>query len=407
MLTEPLDLLVTDLDCLLTMNPPWGEGPLGQISGGAVGFRAGRVAYLGPAEAAPPAVVVRTVPGGIALPGLVDCHTHSLFAGSRADEFRRRLAGEPYTAILEAGGGILSTVRATRAASDAELAELLHARLEGMLALGVTTVEVKTGYGLDEAHELRHLRLLAGTRWATRVVPTWLGAHAVPAEHRADRGAYLRLLDRVLPQVVGLAEAVDVYCDRGAFTLGEARALLERGLALGLTGRIHAEQVAHTGAAALAGELGLASADHLERIDAAGIASMAAGGTTAVLLPAAMLYMRDTPPPTAALRAAGVPMAVGTDFNPGSSPARDLWACATLACLTLGLSVEEALLGITAHAGRALGRPELGRLALGGPGDLAVLFPPPGEPPDPAVLVQYLGGHAAALVVRDGEVELG
>lgn len=406
--TEPAELLVTDIDCLLTLNPPWGEGPLGRVEHAAVGFRAGRVSYLGPAESAPPALEVRAVRGAIALPGLVDCHTHSLFAGSRADEFRRKLAGESYTSILEAGGGILSTVQATRAAPDEALAALLHERLEDMLSRGVTTVEVKTGYALDEEHELRHLRLLRGRRWATRVVPTFLGAHAIPSEFRADRAAYVRLLlDRVLPQAAELAEAVDVYCDRGAFTLAETRQLLERGLGLGLSGRVHAEQVEHTGAAALAGELGLCSADHLERVDAAGVAAMARGGTTAVLLPAAMLYLRDVSPPVGLLRAAGVPMAIATDFNPGSSPARDLWACATLACLTMGLTVEEALLGITRHAGMALGRPDLGRLFLGGPGDLAVMFPPPGEPPDPAVLVQYLGGHAAALVVRDGAVELG
>ena len=371
----------------------------------AVGFDEDRVVYVGPSEGAPEAAEVLDGRGCIGLPGLVDCHTHSLFAGSRATEFQRRLAGEDYSAILEAGGGILGTVRATRAASDEELAASLEARLQDFLEQGVTTVEVKTGYALSTEQELRCLRLMASRAWPTRLLPTFLGAHTVPAEWRPDRGGYVdHLVEEMLPAVAPYADCIDVYCDRGAFTLDEARRILAAGQAAGLVGRIHAEQVAHTGAAELAAELGCSSADHLERISPEGIAAMARAGTVAVLLPGARLYLRDPAPPTAALRAAGVPMAVATDFNPGTSPLRSLLGAATLSCTDMGLSVEEALLGITRNAGRALGRTELGWIGAGSAADLALFRPPPGEPCEHAVLVQYLGGHRAHAVLRAGRV---
>lgn len=397
-------LLVRDIPQVLTLDPAVGTGRLGVIQDGAVLFQEGRVAWVGPSSEAPGADRVEDGSGCIGLPGLVDCHTHSLFAGSRADEFRRRLEGASYTEILEAGGGILSTVRATVAATDAELTETLTARLQDFLTRGVTTVEVKTGYALERTAELRCLRLLRDGDWPVRVRRTWLGAHTIPAEHRADRQAWVAHLLGTVPQAAQLAEMVDVYCDAGAFTLDETRAILEAGIAAGLVGRVHAEQVTHTGAAALAGELGCASADHLEQIDADGIAAMAAGGTVAVLLPGAMTYLGDPPPPVAALREAGVPLAVATDFNPGSSPVRDLWSCATLACLKLGLTPEEAIAGVTRVAGQALALPETGWLGAGSAGDLVLVRPPPGEPCHWPVLVQYLGGHSAALVVRDGRV---
>lgn len=338
--------------------------------------------------------------GAIGVPGLVDCHTHTTFAGSRADDFTRRLAGETYAQILEAGGGIHSTVRATRLTSEAELTRLTRARFTAMAAQGVTTVEVKSGYGLHLEPELRMLRAARAAAGPVRVELTYL-AHVLPPE--VDRAAYVdAVVGEHLPAVVGLASAVDVYCDRGAFTLAEARRILEGAKALGLRLRVHAEQIDHTGVAALAAGLGATSADHLERLDDDGIAAMARAGTVAVLLPAAMLYLRDVAPPVAKLRAAGVPLAVATDFNPGSSPAPDLWAAATLACLTMGLTVEEALGGITRVAARALGRPELGRVEVGAIADLALVRPPPGEPADVRVLVQYLGGHRAERVVRAG-----
>ncbi len=358
------------------------------------------VAWVGSTAEAPPADVIHDMRGLVGVPGLVDPHTHTVFAGSRAGDFERRLAGESYTAILEAGGGIHSTVRATRAASEEELTELARARIAHMRAAGVTTVEIKSGYGLTPEHEARMLRAARAAAGPSTVVTTFLGAHARPPGHA-------RYVDEVVgPQLEAClpwADGIDVYCDRGAFTLEEARRVLEAGRAAGLDVRIHAEQVAFTGAARLAAELGARSADHLERIDADGIAAMASSGTVAVLLPGAMLYLRDPSPPVAALRAAGVRMAIGTDFNPGSSPVRDLLTCATLACLTMGLTVREALAGVTSCAADALNRPRLGRLAPGSQADVAAFRPPPGEPAEARVLVQYLGGHRAEHVYIRGK----
>jgi imidazolonepropionase len=238
-----------------------------------------------------------------------------------------------------------------------------------------------------------------------RVVTTFLGAHAVPEELRGNRNAYVRqVIDEQLPRCAPLADCIDVYCDRGAFTLDEAVEILTAGRARGLGVRAHAEQVEHTGIAEAAAALGATSVDHLERIDDRGIAAMAAHGTVAGLLPAAQVYLRDVSPPVAKLREAGVAMAVGTDLNPGTSPLRDLWIAATLATIVQGLTIPEAVLGITRNAGKALGRADLGWLGEGSVADLAVFRPPPGEPPAVESLVQFLGDHRAALVVRDGRV---
>ncbi len=361
-----------------------------------------RVAWVGAESALPVAYAgasARRYPGCVALPGLVDPHTHTTFAGSRAMDFERRLAGESYASILEAGGGIHSTVRATRAADEATLVALTRARLAGMLAGGVTTVEIKSGYGLDVEAEARILRAARAAAGPVEVTTTFLGAHARPV----GRPDYVdEVVGPMLAACAPLADAIDVYCDRGAFTLEEARRVLEAGRAAGLGLRVHAEQVAFTGAARMAAELGAWSADHLERLDGDGARAMADAGTVAVLLPGAMLYLRDSAPPVATLRAAGVRMAVGTDFNPGSSPVRDLLGCATLACLTMGLDVPEALASVTLHAAAAIGRADLGRLEAGASADLAVFRPPPGEPAELRVLIQYLGGHRAHAVWKRG-----
>lgn len=400
-----LDLLVHHVACLLTLVPTLGEGALGRVDDGAVGFRAGRVAWVGPSSAAPDAREVVEGAGCVGLPGLVDCHTHALWAGSRAGEWSRRLAGESYLDIAQAGGGILSTVRATRQASDEVLAELLESRLRRSLEQGVTTVEVKTGYGLDAHHELRHLALLARGGWPVTVLPTLLAAHTVPPEWRHDPDGWVSVVvDDLIPGAVGHAHAVDVYCDAGAFTLAQAQRVLGAGRAAGLVGRVHAEQIAHTGITQVAASLGCASADHLERVDDAGIEAMARAGTVAVMLPGSMLTLRDVSPPVAAMREAGVAFAVGTDLNPGTSPFRDLWACATLAVLTMGLTPDEAVAGITREAARAAGVPDRGWLGPGAAGDLALFRPPPGDPPDVAALLATCGGHRAALVVREGRV---
>ena len=398
------DVVVRGLPLLLTMDTDR-PGPLGAVTDAAVAVVDGRVAWVGADADAPSATREIDGSGLIALPGLVDCHTHAVWAGSRSDEFERRLAGETYASILEGGGGILSTVRATRAADDETLVRLCAARLARMRENGVTTVEVKGGYGLDPVNEPRMLRcaVLAGQRADVWVVPTFLGAHAIPPEYRADRAAYVRqIIDEQLPAVLGVAEAIDAFVDRGAFTLDEGIAILTAGRAAGLRVRIHAEQIVHTGIAAAAAALGALSADHLERLDDAGIAAMARSGTVAVLLPAAMLYLHDPSPPIPAMRAAGVRFAVATDLNPGSSPVSDLWMCATLACVTMGLTVDEALRGITVNAAAAIGHADRGVIRVGAVGDLILVEPPPGEPLAAASLVQHIGGSRVRTVIRGG-----
>lgn len=385
---------IDDITTLLTMDPTLGEGPLGRLDAAAVVLEHGRVIHVGPAGSGPEGDVVHDGRGRLVMPALVDMHTHAVWAGSRAVEFARRLAGEDYTAILEAGGGILSTVRATRAAEEATLVDLCAQRLRRMRARGVCAVEVKSGYGLDPATEARLLRAAraAGAQAGLVVRTTFLGAHAVPAEWRPDRAGYVQhVIDEQLPGVVGLADYIDVYVDRGAFTLDEGARILAAGGAHGLGVRVHAEQVAHTGAAAMAAELGAVSADHLEQLDEAGVAAMAAHGTIAGLLPGAMLYLRDPSPPVALLREAGVRLAVATDLNPGTSPIDDLWTCATLACVTMRLTVDEALLGITAVAADALQLADHGRIRLGSRGPVLSIRPPAGEPAEPGVLIQHLG----------------
>lgn len=395
------DLVVRHIRNLYTMAP--GTPGLGRIEDAAVAFTGGAVSYTGPTAGAPDAAASINATGLVGLPGLVDCHTHTVWAGSRADEFQQRLAGTPYTQILEAGGGILSTVRHTRAASEDALASIARQRLARMRARGVTTVEIKSGYGLSPAAEARCLAAARQCSDTVRVLTTFLGAHAVPAEWRPDRAGYVRhVIEEQLPACAPLADAIDVYCDQGAFTLEEARAVLEAGRALGLTLHIHAEQIGYTGSAEMAAGLGAASADHLERLDAAGAAAMAQAGTVAVMLPGAQLYLRDTSPPTQLLRDAGVRMAVASDFNPGTSPVVDLWSCATLACILQGLTVEEAALGITRHAGLALGRPELGWLGTGSAADLVLMRPPAGEPAEIASLIQHMGGGVVQAVIQDG-----
>ncbi len=399
------ELLVHGIDRLCTCAPD--RADLGAIESASVAFADGELLWLGPAAHAPEADEVIDAGGLIGLPGLVDCHTHAVWAGSRAGEFRQRLAGVPYADILEAGGGILSTVQATRRADRDALAFWARSRLLGLRAHGVTTAEVKSGYGLSPADEEKLLDAAWDCRDTVRVVPTFLGAHTIPAAFRGVglRDAYVRqVIEEQLPRCAELADFVDVYCDRGAFDLDESIAILEAGKALGLGIRAHAEQVSHTGIAAAAAALGASCVDHLERLDDAGVAAMAAHGTVAVLLPGAQLYLRDSAPPVAALRAAGVPLAVATDLNPGSSPVHDPWTVATLGCLLQGLTVEEAVLGLTRNAGRALARPELGWLGPGSVADLALFAPPPGEPAHEASLVQHMGAHRALLVVRDGVV---
>jgi imidazolonepropionase len=337
----------------------------------AVSVRGGVIAWVGPDDRVP--WTITDAPeldagGACVLPGFVDPHTHALWAGSRAGEYAARLAGQPYD-----GGGIASTVAATTAATDDELLDLAAARLWRMAANGTTTVEVKTGYGLDPDAELRLLGLVRrlADRVPLRVEPTLL-AHVVPAG--ADRPPHVEALAAALPAAAAAgARWVDVFCDRGAFTVDEARTLLTAGAAAGLGGRLHAEQLSHTGAATLAAECGCASADHLEHVDEAGAKAMAAAGVTAVLLPTATLTTGGSWDNARILRDAGVTLALGTDCNPGTSWCESVPYALQLAGPLLGLTVPEALRAATVGGAAALRRPDLGVLKLNAPGDLILL----------------------------------
>lgn len=361
---------------LATLDSP----DLGIIRHGALAARDGRITWVGPACALPTGLRAdREIDGGgrWITPGLIDCHTHLVHAGNRAGEFKQRLEGVSYADIARAGGGILATVRATRAAAaDALLAQSLP-RLDALLAEGVTTVEIKSGYGLDWPSERKQLDVIArlGQCRAVNVVPTFLGAHAVPPGREAQD--YVdELCTRMIPAVAAerLAEAVDVFCEDIAFTPAQARQVLEAARAHGLQTKIHAEQLSNQHGAELAAGLGALSADHVERLDATGIAAMARAGTVAVLLPGAYYFTRDTHlPPVAALRAAGVAIALATDCNPGTSPLTSPLLAMNMGATLFRLTVTECLAGFTREAARALGRGDrVGRLRAGFDCDLAI-----------------------------------
>eukprot|EP01060_Flectonema_neradi_P002000 TRINITY_DN1120_c6_g1_i1.p1 TRINITY_DN1120_c6_g1~~TRINITY_DN1120_c6_g1_i1.p1 ORF type:complete len:414 (+),score=98.30 TRINITY_DN1120_c6_g1_i1:73-1314(+) len=396
-------LTVHNISSLYTMDSNVGEGELGLLHNAAVAFEGNKVVYVGPTEGAPKSDEMVNGEGMVGVPGLVDCHTHTVYAGSRADEFGRRLAGATYSEILEQGGGILSTVRSTREASEEELTSLARARVTRMLKKGVTTVEIKSGYGLTPEDELKMLKAAKGCSDIVNVKTTFLGAHTTPAEFRQNQPAYVdQVVNEQLPLAAPYADAIDVFCDKGAFTLEEGIRILTAGKNLGLKIKAHSEQIIHTGISKAASQLGAMSVDHLERLTDDDIAAMKAAGTVAVVLPGAQVYLKDTSPPVERLRAAGVPMAVATDLNPGSSPIHDLWSCATLSCIVQGLTMNEALLGITKHAGVALGDTSLGWLGVGSAADMSLQLPPPGEEPIMQSLIQHISGHDTPLVVRNG-----
>ena len=395
------DILIHNISNLYTMT---GE-EMGRQSNASIAFKNGRIYYIGPSKHAPSAEIVFQGERCVGLPGLVDCHTHAVWAGSRADEFQKRLAGASYSDILQSGGGILNTVQQTRAASLEELTASCRARLISMLINGITTVEVKSGYGLNPQTEERLLQAIHNAAGPMNVVPTFLGAHAIPREYRENREAYVQqIITEQLPICAPYAKAIDVYCDIGAFTLEESVRILAAGQKEGLRIRAHAEQVTHTGIAGAAAKMGATCVDHLEHLSAADIAEMAEHNTVAVLLPGAQLYLRDTPPPIAKIREAGVAMAIATDLNPGSSPVHDLWTCATLSCLLQGTTVQEAVLGITKNAGRALGEAKLGWLGEESAADFTLYLPPAGENPTVESLTQHMGGRLTMVLVCNGQV---
>lgn len=318
--------------------------------------------------------------GRAVIPGLVDCHTHLVYAGDRTRDFEDRCCGVSYEAVAARGGGIQTTVDATRAASSSTLLALAVQRCAQLARHGVTTIEVKSGYGLDLASELKLLEVIEalGDRVPQRIIATCLAAHVVPREFRADRAAYLSMIcEELLPIVSarGLAQFIDVYCDSGAFTLAETQRLLETGASHGFGLKVHAGQLSRTGAAALAASMGATSADHLEFISDEDAERLADAGTVAVLLPGAGIFLGgETKPPVEALRRAGARIALSTDLNPGTSPTAHLPLMATLGCAWLGLSPAEAIQAITSNAAAALGLADgSGTLAVGAPADFAVL----------------------------------
>lgn len=344
--------------------------------------------------------------GALATPGLVDCHTHLVYGGQRANEFAMRLAGATYEEVAKAGGGIVSSVRATREATDDELFALAAPRLQALLQEGVCAIEIKSGYGLALEHERKQLRVARrlGDAFGVTVRTTFLGAHALPPEYSGRSQDYINLVcNEMLPALAaeGLVDAVDVFCERIAFTLAETEQVFQAAQRLGIPVKLHAEQLSDMGGAALAARYGALSCDHIEHLSADGIAAMQAAGTVAVLLPGAYYTLRDTHlPPIAQLRAAGVPMAVSTDHNPGTSPALSLLLMANMACTLFRLTVPEALAGITTHAARALGlRDSHGVIASGRPANF-VLWPVA----DAAELAYWFGHKPAATIVRQGRV---
>ncbi len=347
----------------------------------SIACRAGRIAWVGPSDALPgafDALPVLPCEGRLVTPGFIDCHTHLVHAGSRADEWAQRLRGATYVDIARAGGGIRATVRATRAASEEDLVASALPRLDALIAEGVTMVEIKSGYGLDTETELRMLRVARqlGTLRPVRVRTSFLGAHAVPEEYNGRPDAYLD--EVVLPTLRrahadGLVDAVDAFCEGIAFTPPQVQRVFACAQQLGLPVKLHAEQLSRSGATALAAAFGALSADHLEHAHADDAAALAASGTVAVLLPGAYYVLRETRvPPVQALREHGVPIAIATDCNPGTSPLSSLRLAMHLACTDFGLTPGEALDGVTVHAARALGVSDAGRIAVGLRADLAV-----------------------------------
>ena len=367
----------------------------GLIENGAVAIEGERIVWVDKAEAIPAdykAQEARDLEGRLVTPALIDCHTHIVFGGHRAREFEMRLEGASYEAIARAGGGIVSTVGATRTADKATLLASALKRADALIAEGATTIEVKSGYGLDRETELRMLRVACaiGRERKVRIKTTFLGAHAVPAEYAGRADAYI---DEVAIPTLraahaeGLVDAVDGFCEGIAFSPDQIARVLDAAKALGLPVKLHAEQLSWLGGSALAARYGALSADHLEYATAEDAKAMAASGTVAVLLPGAFYTLRETQmPPVAAFREAGVPMALATDCNPGSSPVTSLLLTMNMGCTLFRLTPEEALRGLTANAARALGLADCGVIAPGKRADLAVW-----DVSDPAELSYRIG----------------
>lgn len=375
----------------------------GIIEDGAVAVRAGRIAWVGPRAEAPPALSTHDCSGLWLTPGLVDCHTHVVYAGNRSDEWEARLNGATYEDIARAGGGIMSTVRATRAASEDHLLQASLPRIRALLAEGVTTLEIKSGYGLDLETEAKMLRVArrVGELLPVDVRTTFLGAHALPPEYAGRADDYIDMLcSEMLPALAaqGLVDAVDAFCERIGFSHDQTARVFDVARRLGLPVKLHAEQLSDQGGAALVAQYGGLSADHLEWLSEEGVAAMARAGTVAVLLPGAYYFLRETRmPPLAQLRAAGVPLAVATDCNPGTSPMTSLLLALNMACTLWRLTPLEALRGVTVNAARALGLSDTGTLAQGQRADFALW-----DIARPADLAYAIGANPCRGVGRAG-----
>lgn len=382
-----------------------GDG-IGAVMDGAIASTDGVIVYAGPRSGLPQDAQAEVVDceGRWITPGLIDCHTHLVHAGNRAREFELRLAGASYEEIARAGGGIVSTMKATRTASEDELVAQSLPRLDDLLAEGVTTIEIKSGYGLDADGEIRMLRAarrLARERGIT-VRTTFLGAHTLPPEYAGDADGYIAMLcTDLIPRVAaeGLADAVDGFCEGIGFTPAQIERVFSAARTAGLPVKLHAEQLSNLGGAALAARFGALSADHLEHLDQSGVEAMARAGTVAVLLPGAYYFCRETQlPPMDALRAAGVPIALATDCNPGTSPLTSLLLAMNMGATLFRLTVDETLRGVTVQAARALGLADRGTLAPGQRCDLAIW-----DVEEPAELVYRMGARPLHARVWSGQ----
>ena len=383
-----------------------GDG-LGLIEQGAIASQNERITWVGNAADAPiaDAAVVHDCAGALMTPGLIDCHTHLVFAGNRAQEFEMRLQGASYEDIAKAGGGILSTVRAVRDATETDLLTQSERRLRVLMSEGVTTIEIKSGYGLDIETELKMLRVARelGRRNALTVVTTFLGLHALPPAFAGRADDYVEhVCTQMLPAIAGeeLADAVDAFCDEIGFTRAQTQRFFETARRYGLPVKLHAEQLSNQHGAALAGKFAALSADHLEHLDVAGVETLAKAGTVAVLLPGAFYVLRETRlPPIEALRKAKVPIAVASDLNPGTSPVVSLQANMHLACTLFRLTPTEVLRGVTVNAARALGlQNDRGTLAVGQRADWCVW-----AVTQPSELCYWMGGVKPGRIVAGGK----
>jgi imidazolonepropionase len=381
--------------------------PYGLVDDGALAVEDGRIAWVGPRAELPAQLgggTVHDAQGALVTPGLIDCHTHLVYAGDRAGEFEARLKGASYEAIARAGGGIVSTVKATREADEDTLLAQSLRRLRPLLAEGVTTIEIKSGYGLAEEAEAKCLRVARrlGMQERVAVRTTFLGAHALPPEFAGRADDYIATVCAMLPRLhaLGLVDAVDAFCETIGFTPAQTRRVFDAARALALPVKLHAEQLSDSGGAELAASYGALSSDHLEWLSESGARAMARSGSVAVLLPGAFYFLRETKlPPVALLRAHGVPIAVSTDCNPGTSPCTSLLLMLNMACTLFRLTPEEALAGVTRHAARALGLADRGVLAPGLRADF-VLW----DARSPAELAYAIGLNPCRATVVEGRI---